>query len=780
MCEIKGFSMVKVIAWFEEVSKEDVNIAGGKGANLGEMTRVGIPVPPGFMVTAPTYKEFIKGELADKIKALLNIDVDDAKLLEENAKKAQKMIMDKKMPPEFADAIKKAYEEFCKREGKQIWVACRSSATAEDLPGASFAGEQATYLNVKGADKVVEYVQKCWASLFTARAIFYRVKHDFPHEKVYMSVVVQKMVESEVAGVMFTVHPTTSEKNRIVIEGTWGLGESVVSGEVTPDRFVVDKDNFRIVEKDVWHDKRIMKVKGPEGETVDAKVPKEKWGKQSLSDDKVVELAKLGKQIEDHYQFPQDIEWAYESGKMYIVQSRAVTAFYGIEAKEKAKAEEIVLRGLGASPGVGIGPVKVVLEIKDIDQVKEGDILVTKMTNPDWVPAMRKAKAVVTDDGGMTCHAAIVSREMGTPCIVGTKEATKVLSKLVGQVITVDGTHGLVFKGERKMEKPKPTVGEAAPAVIPQTTATNIYVNLSIPDIAQKVATETGADGVGLLRAEHMMIELGKHPRKMIEEGGEQEMVNRFADGIRKVAEAFYPKQVVYRFLDFKPDEFLGLDGGEIEKKLGHVGPNPLIGFRGCFRYTKEPDIFRLECRAIRKVREEYKLNNVYCMLPFVRRVEEFRQAKKIMEDEGLVRGLDFKLWIMVEVPNTVMLIDKFIEEGFDGVSFGTNDLTMLILGIDRDDASVAEIYDERNLGVLRAIGHVIDQCNKHGLTTSICGQAPSNYPEYLEFMVRHGATSVSVNPDVVVKTRGLVAHIERKMLLEESIRREKKQAWQI
>lgn len=772
--------MVQVIAWFEDIGKDDVAIAGGKGANLGEMTRSGIPVPPGFMVTAPVYKEFIRGELAEKLKKLLDIDVDNAKILEENAVKAQQLIMSKKISIEVSEAIKKAYEKLSKGEKKGALVATRSSATAEDLPGASFAGEQATYLGIQGADEVVKHVQKCWASLFTARAIFYRVKHNFPHEKVYMSVVVEKLINAESAGVMFTVHPTTSEKNRIVIEGLWGLGESVVSGEETPDRWVVDKDNFTIVEKTIWDSKKEMVVHDPKGESMKAPVPKDKWAKPCLPDDRVIELAKLGKKIEEHYQFPQDIEWAYEKGKIYIVQSRAVTAFYGMQAKESKKKEEILLRGLGASPGMGVGRVNVVLEISEIGKVKEGDVLVTKMTNPDWVPAMRKAKAIVTDDGGMTCHAAIVSREMGIPCVVGSKFATQVLNKQQGEMVTVDGTHGLVFSGEREMKKQEPTVGPAAPAVLPVTTATNVYVNLSIPDLAEKVAAETGADGVGLLRAEHMMIEIGKHPRKLIEEGGAEKMIEAFADGIRKVAEAFYPKQVVYRFLDFKPDEFLGLEGGDIEKKLGHVGPNPLIGFRGCFRYIKEPDIFRLECRAIRKVREEYRMKNVFCMLPFVRRVEEFIQAKKIMEEEGLVRGPDFKLWIMVEVPNTVLLIDRFIEQGIDGVSFGTNDLTMLILGIDRDDASVAEIYDERDEGVYRAIGHVITHCNHHGVTTSICGQAPSNYPEYLEFMVRRGATSVSVNPDAVVKTRGLVAHIERKLLIDEAIKREKKQAWEI
>jgi pyruvate,water dikinase len=409
--------------------------------------------------------------------------------------------------------------------------------------------------------------------------------------------------------------------------------------------------------------------------------------------------------------------------------------------------------------------------------MEKGDILVTKMTNPDWVPYMRIAGAIVTDEGGMTCHAAIVSRELGIPCIVGTKNATQTLVN--EGYYTVDAKTGVIYEGIiEELAKP------AAPAVAPTTptvpaagvlathmpiTATKIYVNISIPDVAEKIAAETQADGVGLLRAEHLMLSVGKHPRLLIEEGGEQRMIDAFAEGIRMVAQAFYPKPVVYRFLDFKPDEFLALPGGEkYEREAGHVGPNPLIGYRGAFRYIKEPDIFRLECKAIKKVRDEYGLKNVWVMIPFVRRVEELSLAKKIMEEEGLVRGPDFKVWIMVEVPSTVLLIDKFIEEGIDGVSFGTNDLTMLILGIDRDDAAVQEIYDERNLAVLRALSHVIRICRRHGVTTSICGQAPSNYPEVVEFLVREGATSISVNPDKVIETRLLVASIEQKILLEE------------
>jgi len=406
------------------------------------------------------------------------------------------------------------------------------------------------------------------------------------------------------------------------------------------------------------------------------------------------------------------------------------------------------------------------MDVHDIGDVKEGDVLVTKMTNPDWVPAMKRAAAIVTDDGGMTCHAAIVSREMGTPCIVGSHDATKILQEYQAKTITVDGTRGVVYAGARKekaAEAPTAIAGAAAPPV----TGTKIYVNLSLPELAQKVASETQADGIGLLRAEHMLLGIGKHPRKLIEEGGGELMVNSFAEDLRTVCEAFYPKPVVYRFLDFKPDEFLGLEGGEIEEELGHVGPNPLIGFRGAFRYRKEPEIFRLECQAIKKVREEYGLKNLWVMIPFCRTLYDLTVTYQIMKEKGLQRSRDFKLWIMVEVPSTGILIDKFIEAGIDGVSFGTNDYSMLILGLDRDDASIQELYDERNLAVLRMVKRVIDVCNKKGVTTSVCGQAPSVYESFAEFLVRCGATSMSVNPDTVVYTRKLVASLERKVMLE-------------
>jgi len=780
----------KIILWFEELQKEDVPLVGGKCANLGEMLSVGIPVPPGFAVTAYAYKKFIEdAKIADKIYDILEEtikDPKDPKQYEDASKKIRAVIESTPMPKYIEEEIVKAYRELSKRVGlKEVFVAVRSSATAEDLPGASFAGQQDTYLNIKGEKELLESVRKCWSSLFTPRAIFYRTQKGFRHERVLISVAVQKMVNSRSAGVMFTLHPVTGDRSKIVIESAWGLGEGIVSGAVTPDHFEVDKSSLKIVAKNIAR-KTVEYVRDPKtGKTIHADVPPERQEAPSLTDEEVVELARIGKRIEEHYGVAQDIEFAVDRdltfpNNLFIVQARPETVWSMKEVVASASSSgvmtvaeaRVVLKGLPASPGVYAGKAKIVLSPEDAEKkIQKGDILVTKMTNPDWVPYMRLAGAIVTDEGGMTCHAAIVSRELGIPCIVGSKEATKLLRD--GETYTVDARSGVIYEGMIE-ELAKPAAPEKAATAVtiaqaPVVTATKIYVNISIPDIAEKVARETQADGVGLLRAEHLMLSVGKHPRLLIEEGGEQKMVDAFAEGIRMVAQAFYPNPVVYRFLDFKPDEFLALPGGEkYEKEAGHVGPNPLIGYRGAFRYIKEPDIFRLECRAIKKVREEYGLKNVWVMVPFVRRVEEFVEAKKIMEEEGLKKGPDFKVWIMVEVPSTVLLIDKFIEAGIDGVSFGTNDLTMLILGIDRDDASVQEIYDERNLAVKRAISHVIRICRKHGVTTSVCGQAPSNYPEIVEFLIREGATSISVNPDKVIETRNLVASLERKIMLEE------------
>jgi len=769
-----------IVVWLENVRKDDIHIVGGKCANLGELTAKGVTVPPGFAVTADAFRRFLEetkiGEVIQKTLTSSN-GPRDPKQYEEASQEIRKIIESAPMPSDIANEVRSAYRDLeRKTNSPQVKVAVRSSATSEDLPDASFAGQQDTYLNVKGEDALVHYVQKCWSSLYTPRAIFYREEKGFPHEKVLISVGVQKMVESEVSGVIFTLDPVNGDPSKIIIESSWGLGEALVAGVVRPDRFIVDKGTLQIVHKEIVP-KMVEHVPNHEtGLTMEREVPAERRNAASLGDEQVVELARLARDIEDHYQTPQDVEFAVERSKsgqkVYVVQTRPETFWARMKSpSESGKSpvldRVVVVQGLAASPGLHAGRAKIVVGLQDAGRMmKDKDILVTRMTNPDWVPYMKIAGAIVTEDGGTTCHAAIVSREMGIPCIVGARNATKVLQ--TGKEYTVDAKAGVVYQGlVEDVLKPPAAVGQQIPTVIP-VTSTRIYVNISLPELAEKVARETHADGVGLLRAEHMMLSVGKHPRLLIEEGGGQKMVDAFAEGVRKVATPFAPKPVVYRCLDFKPDEFLGLPGGEkYEREAGHVGPNPLLGFRGAFRYVKEPDVFRLECRAIRKVREEFKLTNVHVMLPFVRTLEDFRNAKKIMEEEGLKRSPDFKLWIMCEVPATVLLIDKFVMEGIDGISFGTNDLTMLILGIDRDDASIQEIYDERNLAVLRAMSHVIRICSEAGVTTSICGQAPSNYPEVVEFLVREGAVSMSVNPDKVIETKQLVAGIEQKLILE-------------
>lgn len=781
----------QLVLRFEDLTKEDIPLVGGKNANLGEMTQAGIPVPPGFAITAYAYKKFItETGIAEKIYETIEktvTDVNNPQQYEEASKKVRKIIESTPMPQEIKKATEKAYKELGKKTGlARAFVAVRSSATAEDLPDASFAGQQETFLNVRGPQELLERTVKCWSSLFTPRAIFYRTEKGFRHEDVLISVGVQKMVNAKTAGVSFTINPVTGEPNQIVIEGNWGLGESVVSGSVTPDNYIVDKNTLEIIDRKIAK-KTVEYIRDPKtGKTIHADMPAERQKEPCLTDEEIVRLAELSKRIEKHYGGrPQDIEWAVDRDlsfpeNVFIVQSRPETV-WSLKAAPPVKPEApkapappteriVAAKGLPASPGIYAGKAKVALTTGDAAKlIRKGDILVTGMTAPDWVPYMRVAGAIVTNDGGMTCHAAIVSRELGIPCIVGTENGTEALK--TGQEYTVDAKTGVIYEGMiEELAKPAaPLATAVATSTYTPVTATKIYVNLSIPEVAEKVFNESRPDGVGLLRAEHLMLSVGKHPRLLIEEGGGEKMINAFADGIRKVAEVFAPGPVVYRCLDFKPDEFLSLPGGEkYEEEAGHVGPNPFIGYRGCFRYIKEPDVFRLECKAIRKVREEYGLKNVWVMLPFVRTLNEFRTAKKIMEEEGLVRGPDFKLWIMVEVPSSGILIDKFIEEGIDGVSFGTNDYTMLILGIDRNDATVQEVYDERDLAVLRLVSHVIRVCREHGVTTSICGQAPSNYPEYLEFLIREGATSISVNPDVVVRTRLMAASIEQRLLLEE------------
>jgi len=777
---------MKNIMWFSELSRKSLAEAGGKGANLGEMYQNEFPIPNGFVVTSGAYYKHLEANnLKGQIGSILGaLDVNDHDKLMAASERIKKMITDAPIPKDIHDDIVASYKKLTEIANRPVYVAVRSSATAEDLPTASFAGQQSTYLNVFGTEEVVSAVKDCWASLFEPRAIFYRVENKFEHMKVGLAAVVQMMVQSEKAGVVFTVDPLYQDPNILSIETGYGLGEVVVSGQITPDTYRVDKEAMKIIDKSI--SKQPWMLVKLDGKNRRVEIKDDAQGKQKLSDLEIRDLARICKKIEEHYGYPQDIEYAIEKDNLYIVQSRPITTLTDkkglekgtggelvkeakpMEAKEQAKPvgsaqAKMLLKGLGASPGTGMGRVKLIASSKDIKNMEKGEVLVTEMTTPDFVPAMKKAAGIVTDTGGMTSHAAIVSRELGIPCIVGTGTATSILKD--GMEVSVDGSHGIVYEGLISASEAAAKGGEAAQAVITAAmpvTGTKVYVNLADVDQAEKIS-KLPVDGVGLLRAEFMIAGIGAHPRKLLDEGRRQEFIDRLAADLRKFAGAFYPRPVVYRATDFKTNEYRNLEGGE---KYEPHEENPMMGYRGASRYIKEPELFKMELEAIKKVREEYHLMNLWLMIPFIRRVGELRAIKDILNEMGLYRTRDFKLWIMVEVPSTVILIDQFCKEGIDGISIGTNDLTQLILGIDRDNATMAKGFDERNEAVLRALKRTITICGKHGVTTSLCGQAPSVYPEFAEKLVEFGITSMSVNPDAVERTRKIVASAEQKIIL--------------
>lgn len=781
-----GGKKPKLLVWFAEVGKEDIPLVGGKGANLGEMTKASLPVPPGFIITADAYYEFLRANKLDAVikKELTNIDPEASKKLSGIAETLQKAIKSHPLPGELAKQIIKAYDDLGKGP-----VAVRSSATAEDLPDASFAGQQDTYLNIEGADRVIKAVRECWASLFGARAIYYRTINKFDHLKVGIAVPIQKMVQSEVSGIMFTADPVASDVDKIVIDAGLGLGEAIVSGSVTPDHYVVDKKSMEVVSKEVSKQTWQI-VRNKAGADVHISTPKDKLESQKLTDEQIVKLATLGHKVETHYGSPQDMEWAFEGGSFYMVQSRPITTLKESSEQpatsslvpsqsenESQKPEasgqelasaEVLVSGAAASVGRASGPVKVIHKPSEIDQVLEGDVLVTEMTSPDYVPAMRRACAIVTDTGGRTSHASIVSRELGIPCVVGTGNATNALK--TGQVVTVDGASGKVYKGKIAIQKSESPTLTARPnggymTTVP-VTATKVYLNLAEPTKADEYA-QLPVDGVGLLRAEFIIANIGEHPHSMMASGRSKEYVQKLSEGIGIIAQAFNPRPVVYRFTDFKTNEYKSLKGGE---KYEEQENNPMIGYRGASRYILDPEEFALEIEAIKAVRDGMDLKNLHVMVPFVRRVDEFTRVRDLMHKNGLKQGSDFKLWIMVEVPSTIFEIQKYIDEGIDGVSIGSNDLTQLILGIDRDSSKLASEFDERYPAVMGAMIHVIKTCRKAGVSCSICGQAPSVYPEVTEALVKAGITSVSVAPDVAVSTRKLIASVEKKLILSHVI----------
>lgn len=776
-------SKYNYIKWFDEIGKEDVGIVGGKGANLGELTSFGLPVPPGFCVTASGYTKFIKyAELDEVVKFLMEaVDVENVDELTNASKEIQKKIKEKEFDPELKEEILSAYREFSENIGvKDPEVAVRSSATAEDLPDASFAGQQDTYLHISGEEELLNHIRDCFASLWTSRAIYYREKQNYDHFDVALSVVIQKMVNSEKSGVMFTANPINNSKDEMMINASYGLGEAVVSGIVTPDEYIIDKKTKKVIEKNIA-EKEYMVIKNEDGVGTRVVNVKDFLGAdavkaEALSPKELDTLVERGLKVEKLYGSVQDTEWGFDrdTKEFYFLQSRPITTLGDKEEKEEKLIT--LVKGLPASPGIGRGKVKLIKDISEINLVEEGDVLVTAMTNPDMVPAMRKCAGVVTDEGGRTCHAAIVSRELQIPCIVGAKTATKTLK--TGDAVTVDAVRGIVYEGEVLKEKEEkkspdsPNVSSIANLdelrnLFAPTTATKIYMNLGEPELIEKYKN-LPMDGIGLMRTEFIFTNMiGAHPMYLVKTGQGDLMIDKLAEGISKVAQAIYPKNLVVRTSDFRTNEFRGLKGGD---EVEPIEANPMIGWRGVSRYISPEyeEGFRLECRAIKKVREEYGLTNVIVMLPFVRTPEELRVVKGIMAEEGLVQSKNFKIWIMAEVPAVVLQAEEFAEL-VDGFSIGSNDLTQLVMGADRDSGVLNNMgyFDERNDAVKIALKTIIDAANKKGITCSICGQGPSQYPELAEFLVECGITSMSVNPDTVEYTRRLVASVEQKIILK-------------
>lgn len=770
----------KYISWFNEVGKEDVGKVGGKGANLGEMTQNGFPVPYGFVVTADAYFDFIEeANLKQKIGALLSfVNFDNQTELEAVSSNIGKLILSAQLPSKLVHSIVQSYDqlenkehEFYKRNVKTVknisnilgltnqpLVAVRSSATAEDLPEASFAGQQETYLNVRGENNLLHKIRECYASLFTARAIYYRHHNNFDHMKVGLAAVVQRMIQSDVSGIAFSLDPVTGNKSVVTIEAIYGLGEYIVQGKVTPDHYEIDKKDNSIHVKNIK--KQTIAYVRKDRSNHEVTIPAKFQELQKLKDDQIVELSNIVKNIEKHYFFPQDIEWALEKSRLYIVQARPVTTIGGNNDSTQGKSEnKLLLTGDPASPGVGTGKPVIIHKASEIDKVVKGSILIAPMTDPDFVPAMKRASAIITERGGRTSHAAIVSRELGLPAIVGAVGAIKTLAH--EKIISVNGSTGEIFRGNVKINLELKTQSSKTNILVTKKlkTITKVYVNLAEVERAKEVA-DMNVDGVGLLRAEFMVADIGTHPKEFIKSGRENVFVDKLATKLEKFVSVFAPRPVVYRATDFKTNEYRHLQGGKLYEPIEE---NPMLGYRGASRYITDRAVFKMELEAILKVRNKgYK--NLHLMIPFVRSPHELIEIKKMLEAVGLSQSHNFKLWIMVEIPSVALTLDRYIALGIDGISVGTNDLTMLTLGVDRDNASISNLYNETDPAVTYLLERIVKTAKKAGVTVSVCGQAASDYADLRERLIRLGVTSLSVNIDTIDRVRQDIYDFEKKL----------------
>lgn len=777
------------LVWFNEVDKDDLLLVGGKGANLGEMTKAGFPIPFGFVVTSQAFNEFIKtNNLKKRIKDILtNLNYESQNEIREKSQQIRLLISSSDLPKKLINSIVNHYHDLTTQEEQYLkkksnilntsfhklktiyklpYVAVRSSATSEDSPKASFAGQQDTYLNVNGETDLIHKIRECWASLYTDRSIYYRKQQKISEDGLGIAIVIQRMIQSEISGIAFSIDPITGNKETIVIEAVHGLGEYIVQGKVTPDYYEVNKRSMEILKKRI-NTQKIM-LKKTNRKTKEYKI-KSKIGKQQkLTDEEIIKLAIIIKDIEKHYFFPQDIEWSIENNNIFIIQSRPITTliksntkknYTDLEYKSNISQDNIIASGDPASPGIAAGKIVIIKSPREIYKIKVGDIMVAPQTDPDYVQAMKKAAAIITEKGGRTSHAAIVSRELGIPAIVGVEGLLHKLKE--GQAVKVNGLEGNIYKikpDEISLIQKNKQKFEKQISVKKLKTLTRIYVNLSEPDQAEEISKKN-VDGIGLLRAEFIIADIGIHPKQFIKQNKQSEFVDLLYKKLIIFAKTFSPRPVIYRATDFKTNEYRHLKGGENYEQKEE---NPMLGFRGAIRYINNPDVFRLELHALKKIWEK-DFRNIHLMIPFLRRPWELIKIKDIIEEEGMNELPGFKLYIMVEVPSVALELEEFLKIGVDGVSIGTNDLTMMVLGLDRDNENVSDLYDERVPSVVGLLQHIIKTCIKYKVDCGICGQAVSDYPDLVEKLISTGITSLSVNTDAIDRTRELVFNIEKR-----------------